>query len=65
MSFLKRSSSVAPPSSLISSSSTGSYMKTEGSDEFSIEESSSEVEIRTLSPGQARYKFLNGDVISR
>ncbi|EJD75455.1 hypothetical protein, variant [Loa loa] len=60
----QRSSSVAPPSSLISSS-TGSYTRTEGSDEFSIEESSSEIEVRTLPPGQTQYKLLNGDVIAR
>nr|CDP94995.1 BMA-TAF-4, isoform b [Brugia malayi] len=59
----QRSSSVAPPSSLISSA--GSYTRTEGSDEFSVEESSSEVEVRTLPSSQTQYKLLNGDVIAR
>ncbi|EJW72057.1 hypothetical protein WUBG_17035, partial [Wuchereria bancrofti] len=59
----QRSSSVAPPSSLISS--TGSYTRTEGSDEFSVEESSSEIEVRTLPSSQTQYKLLNGDVIAR
>uniref|UniRef100_A0A0R3RRD7 TAFH domain-containing protein n=1 Tax=Elaeophora elaphi TaxID=1147741 RepID=A0A0R3RRD7_9BILA len=60
----QRSSSVAPSSSVLNGS-TGSYSKTEGSDDFSIEESSSETEIRTLPSSQTQYKLLNGDVIAR
>lgn len=61
---LKRSSSAAPSSSVMNGN-TGSYTKTEGSDDFSIEESSSEAEIRTLPSSQTQYKLLNGDVIAR
>ncbi|KAL3982514.1 Transcription initiation factor TFIID component TAF4 family protein [Acanthocheilonema viteae] len=60
----QRSSSVAPSSSVLNGS-TRSFTKTDGSDDFSIEESSSEAEIRTLPPSQTQYKLLNGDVIAR
>ncbi|VDN01974.1 unnamed protein product [Thelazia callipaeda] len=60
----QRSTSVVPPP-LMMNSSVGSYSKTDGSDDYSIEESSSESEVRTLSSTQTQHKLLNGDVIAR
>ncbi|KAM3725608.1 Transcription initiation factor TFIID subunit [Dirofilaria immitis] len=63
-SYVAQRSSNAPQPVMINGS-IGSYTKTEGSDEYSTEESSSEIEVRTLPPSQIQYKLLNGDVIAR
>ncbi|MCP9265689.1 Transcription initiation factor TFIID subunit 4 [Dirofilaria immitis] len=50
-SYVAQRSSNAPQPVMINGS-IGSYTKTEGSDEYSTEESSSEIEVRTLPPSQ-------------
>uniref|UniRef100_A0A915Q488 TAFH domain-containing protein n=1 Tax=Setaria digitata TaxID=48799 RepID=A0A915Q488_9BILA len=60
----QRSTNVLPQPAVINGN-IGSYSKTEGSDEYSTEESSSETEIRSLPVSQIQYKLLNGDVIAR
>ncbi|OZC10332.1 hypothetical protein X798_02639 [Onchocerca flexuosa] len=62
----QRSSNLVPQPAMINGG-TGGYTKADGSstEEYSTEESSSEIEVRTLPASQTQYKLLNGDVIAR